>query len=106
MRRGSAGGGGRYWGAPVSRISAAIRSHVDPCADCDHGSRGAGGPAGVGARTEGGLMIPLSYYLVLSAILFACGVTGFLIKRNIITIFLSIVLTLKRVDLSFVALSV
>ncbi|PYV48045.1 MAG: NADH-quinone oxidoreductase subunit K, partial [Acidobacteria bacterium] len=28
-------------------------------------------------------MIPLSCYLVLSAILFACGVTGFLIKRNI-----------------------
>ncbi|PYV51793.1 MAG: NADH-quinone oxidoreductase subunit K, partial [Acidobacteria bacterium] len=29
-------------------------------------------------------MVPLSYYLVLSGILFACGVTGFLIKRNII----------------------
>ena len=29
-------------------------------------------------------MVPLHYYLVLSAILFACGVTGFLIKRNII----------------------
>ena len=33
-------------------------------------------------------MVPLSYYLVLSGILFACGVTGFLIKRNIITIFM------------------
>ena len=29
-------------------------------------------------------MIPLSYYLALSAILFSCGVLGFLIKRNII----------------------
>src|SRR5260370_23787801 len=103
MRRGSAGAGGRYCAATVSRISAAIRSHVDPCTDCDHGSRGAGGPAGVDARTEGGLMIPLSYYLVLSAILFACGVTGFLIKRNIITIFMSIELMLNGVNLSFVA---
>jgi len=48
-------------------------------------------------------MIPLSYYLVLSAILFACGVTGFLIKRNIITIFMSIELMLNGVNLSFVA---
>ena len=48
-------------------------------------------------------MVPLSYYLVLSAILFACGVTGFLIKRNIITIFMSIELMLNAVNLSFVA---
>jgi NADH-quinone oxidoreductase subunit K len=47
--------------------------------------------------------IPLSYYLVLSAVLFACGVTGFLIKRNIITIFMSIELMLNAVNLSFVA---
>jgi NADH-quinone oxidoreductase subunit K len=48
-------------------------------------------------------MIPISYYLVLSALLFACGVTGFLIKRNIITIFMSIELMLNAVNLSFVA---
>ena len=48
-------------------------------------------------------MIPLSYYLILSAILFACGVAGFLIKRNIITIFMSIELMLNGVNLSFVA---
>ncbi len=48
-------------------------------------------------------MIPLSYYLALSAILFACGVAGFLIKRNIITIFMSIELMLNAVNLSFVA---
>jgi NADH-quinone oxidoreductase subunit K len=47
--------------------------------------------------------IPLSYYLVLSAVLFACGITGFLIKRNIITIFMSIELMLNAVNLSFVA---
>ena len=48
-------------------------------------------------------MVPLSYYLVLSAILFGCGVAGFLIKRNIITIFMSIELMLNAVNLSFVA---
>ncbi len=44
-------------------------------------------------------MVPLSYYLVLGGILFACGVAGFLIKRNIITIFLSIELMLNGVNL-------
>ena len=55
------------------------------------------------ASKEGGLMVPLSYYLVLSGFLFACGVPGFLIKRNIITIFMSIELMLNGVNLSFVA---
>jgi NADH-quinone oxidoreductase subunit K len=48
-------------------------------------------------------MVPLSYYLILSGILFACGITGFLIKRNIITIFMSIELMLNAVNLTFVA---
>jgi NADH-quinone oxidoreductase subunit K len=48
-------------------------------------------------------MIPVSWYLLLSAFLFACGVTGFLIKRNIITLFMSIELMLNAVNLSFVA---
>jgi len=48
-------------------------------------------------------MIPVSCYLVLSGILFVCGVLGFLIKRNIITIFMSIELMLNAVNLSFVA---
>jgi NADH-quinone oxidoreductase subunit K len=47
-------------------------------------------------------MVPITYYLVLSAILFACGVCGFLIKRNIITIFMSIELMLNAVNLTFV----
>ena len=49
-------------------------------------------------------MVPLSFYLVLSAILFACGVAGFLLKRNIITIFMSIELMLNAVNLSALAL--
>ena len=48
-------------------------------------------------------MVPLSYYLLLSGFLFACGVAGFLIKRNIITIFMSIELMLNAVNLTFVA---
>lgn len=48
-------------------------------------------------------MVPLSWYLILSAILFCLGVSGFLLKRNIITIFMSIELMLNAVNLSFVA---
>jgi NADH-quinone oxidoreductase subunit K len=48
-------------------------------------------------------MVPLSWYLILSAILFALGVSAFLLKRNIITIFMSIELMLNGVNLSFVA---
>ena len=48
-------------------------------------------------------MVPISYYLVLSAILFSLGVVGFLIKRNLITLFMSIELMLNAVNLAFVA---
>jgi NADH-quinone oxidoreductase subunit K len=48
-------------------------------------------------------MVPLPYYLLLSAILFGCGIAGFLIKRNIITIFMCIELMLNGVNLAFVA---
>ena len=50
-------------------------------------------------------MVPLSYYLILSAILFALGAAGFLFKRNIVTIFMSVELMLNAVNLTFVALS-
>ena len=50
-------------------------------------------------------MVPLTYYLGLSAILFSLGVLGFLIKRNIITIFICIELMLNAVNLTFVAFS-
>ena len=49
------------------------------------------------------MAVPLSWYLILAAVLFACGVAGFLLKRNIITIFMSIELMLNGVNLSFVA---
>ncbi|PYU15812.1 MAG: NADH-quinone oxidoreductase subunit NuoK [Acidobacteria bacterium] len=50
-------------------------------------------------------MVPISYYLVLSAILFGLGVVAFIFKRNIITIFMSIELMLNAVNLTFVAFS-
>ena len=47
--------------------------------------------------------VPISWYLILSAVLFVLGVAGFLFRRNIITIFMSIELMLNGVNLSFVA---
>jgi NADH-quinone oxidoreductase subunit K len=49
-------------------------------------------------------MTPISYYLVLSAILFAVGVAGVLIRRNVIVMFLAIELMLNAVNLTLVAL--
>jgi NADH-quinone oxidoreductase subunit K len=46
--------------------------------------------------------IPSSWYLILSAALFTLGVVGFLIKRSLITVFMSIELMLNAVNLSFV----
>jgi len=48
-------------------------------------------------------VVPTSYYLVLSAVLFGLGVVAFVFKRNIITIFMSIELMLNAVNLAFVA---
>jgi NADH-quinone oxidoreductase subunit K len=49
--------------------------------------------------------VPLSWYLTLSAILFGLGVAGFLYRRNIITVFMSIELMLNAVNLSFITFS-
>lgn len=49
--------------------------------------------------------VPLSWYLILSAILFGLGVAGFIFRRNIITVFMSIELMLNAVNLSFIAFS-
>ena len=50
-------------------------------------------------------MIPLSWYLALSAVLFTVGVVGVIIRRNAITMFMCIELMLKSVNLTFVAFS-
>lgn len=49
--------------------------------------------------------VPISWYLILSAVLFALGVAGFLLRRNIITVFMSIELMLNAVNLSFITFS-
>lgn len=49
--------------------------------------------------------VPLSWYLLLSAILFALGIAGFIYRKNIITVFMSIELMLNAVNLTFVAFS-
>jgi NADH-quinone oxidoreductase subunit K len=49
--------------------------------------------------------VPISWFLTLSAVLFALGVAGFLFRRNIITVFMSIELMLNAVNLTFVTFS-
>jgi NADH-quinone oxidoreductase subunit K len=50
-------------------------------------------------------MVPLNWYLMLSAIVFMIGVFGFLTRRNIIILFMSIELMLNAVNISLVAFS-
>lgn len=48
-------------------------------------------------------MVPIYYYIVLSAILFTLGALGVLIRRNAIIIFMSVELMLNAANLAFVA---
>jgi len=48
-------------------------------------------------------MIPLSHYLILSAMLFSVGIFGALTRRNAVAILMSIELMLNAANLSFVA---
>jgi NADH-quinone oxidoreductase subunit K len=50
-------------------------------------------------------MVPLSWYLGLSAVLFTIGAVGVIARRNAITIFLCIELMLNAVNLTLVSLS-
>ncbi len=50
-------------------------------------------------------MVPIEYYIVVSAIMFTLGALGVLVRRNAIIIFMSIELMLNAVNLAFVALS-
>ena len=53
------------------------------------------------------MLHPLSpiHYLVVSALLFAIGVTGFLLRRNIVVILMSVELILNAVNINLVAFS-
>jgi NADH-quinone oxidoreductase subunit K len=50
-------------------------------------------------------MVPLEYYLILGAIIFAIGVVGVLVRRNLIVVLMSVELMLNAVNLTFVAFS-
>jgi NADH-quinone oxidoreductase subunit K len=51
------------------------------------------------------ISVPVNYYIILSAILFTIGVTGVLIRRNALIIFMSIELMLNASNLAIVAFS-
>ena len=48
------------------------------------------------------MSIPIEYYLVLSTLLFFIGVYGFIVRKNIIGILMSIELILNAVNINFV----
>ncbi len=48
-------------------------------------------------------MVPVSYYVVLSAVLFTIGALGVLIRRNPLVMFMSIELMLNSANLALVA---
>jgi len=48
-------------------------------------------------------VVPLEHYLILSAILFATGTIGVFLRRNVITMLLSIEVMLNAANLAFIA---
>jgi NADH-quinone oxidoreductase subunit K len=50
-------------------------------------------------------MVPASYYLILSAILFTLGAVGVLIRRNALVIFMSVEMMLNAVNLTLITYS-
>ncbi len=50
-------------------------------------------------------MVPTSYYLILSAMIFAIGATGVLVRRNALIVFMCVEMMLNSVNLTLIALS-
>jgi NADH-quinone oxidoreductase subunit K len=48
-------------------------------------------------------MVPVSFYLILSAVLFTLGVAGVLLKSNALVVFMSLELMLNAANLVFIA---
>jgi NADH-quinone oxidoreductase subunit K len=48
-------------------------------------------------------LVPLNHYLLLSGVLFAIGAAGVFLRRNVITLLLSIEIMLNAANLTFVA---
>jgi NADH:ubiquinone oxidoreductase subunit K len=49
--------------------------------------------------------IPVEYFLILATIMFFAGIYGFLTRRNLITILMSVELILNSVNINFMALN-
>ena len=52
---------------------------------------------------ETSFLVPTTYYIILSALLFVLGMVGVLIRRNAILVFMSVELMLNSANLAFVA---
>lgn len=50
-------------------------------------------------------MIPLSYFLILSIILFVLGAIAFFVKRDLITMFMAVEVMFNAANLAFIALA-
>ena len=50
-------------------------------------------------------MVPVEYFFALSALLFFIGVFGFISRRNLIAMLISVELVLNAVDLNFAAIN-
>ena len=48
-------------------------------------------------------MIPVSWFLILSGVLFAVGLTGVLIRRNVLIIFMCVELMMNAVNITLVS---
>jgi NADH-quinone oxidoreductase subunit K len=59
----------------------------------------------VSAAVIAGVVPTTTYYLVLSAVLFAMGAVGVMVRRNPLVMFMCVELMLNAVNLSFVALA-
>src|SRR5690606_36901813 len=84
---------------PVHRLCVRVRSDVaaDPRV---HGRRGRARRPAVGVVA----MLTPNHFLLLSGVLFAIGTAGVFLRRNLITVLLSVEVMLNAVNLSFVAL--
>jgi NADH-quinone oxidoreductase subunit K len=50
-------------------------------------------------------LVPLNWYIMLSAVMFSIGVFGFLARRNLIIMFISLELMFNSVNISLIAFS-
>lgn len=50
-------------------------------------------------------MVPLSWYIILSSVLFVIGMGGVLLRRNILIVLMSVELILNSVNINLVAFS-